>query len=116
MDTYDKARMWCNWNAKLLKEEDFIEAYGISPSQFFAENKKLCLEEWAIYTEKQSFNSETERKMKKCPSDGTCVCDWEEAQGANDTRGGGKEGVRLWWCPSHKSTCKIYPITNPTLN
>lgn len=108
--THDIARMWCSWNAHLLEEIDFTEAYGLSPKEFFAENKAICLEEWKIYTEKNSFNAESDRAMKERPKDGSCTCDWEAAQGANDTRGGGKEGVRLWWCPIHRNTCKIYPL------
>jgi hypothetical protein len=106
--SYDIARMWCSWNAKLLEEVDFTEAYGISPKDFFRENKKLCLSEWAIYHEKVAFNAETDRATAKRPTEG-CVCSWEVAQGPNDTRGGGKEGVRLWWCPVHKNTCEVYP-------
>lgn len=107
---YDKARMWCSWNAKLLSTEDFREAYKQTPEEFFSENKRLCLDEWSIYHEKTSFNAETEREMIEKPKEG-CTCDWETAQGPNDTRGGGKEKIRLWWCPVHRNTCEIYPLT-----
>ena len=91
-------------NGKEITEAQFEAQVGVPFHDFWNKNKKKCLEAWKLDQKLRPVKKTLDQKRKA----GECVCLDEEALGPNDTRGGGKEKIRLWRCPVHKNIFKVF--------